>query len=117
LKTATDKSFLLQPEIEPEDFRATAFKNLGVAASDVAYIPRLSGLRPDVLFVGAPGSAEYEVLPSGNRKRIDPSDKRRPISVIDLKNITQANAIYSAEVCLYAFFLSNWIATQTDETD
>lgn len=117
LKTATDQSFLLQPEIEPEDFRATAFKNLGVAASDVAHIPRLSGLRPDALFVGAPGSAEYEVLPSGNRKRVDPSDKRRPISVIDLKNITEANASYSAEVCLYAFFLSNWIATQADDTD
>lgn len=116
LKTAKDPCFLLQPQIEPEDFRDVAFKNLGVADTAKAYIPKLQGLRPDALFIGAAGSAEYEVLPNGNRKRLDPKDPRLPISVIDLKNITEANASYSAEVCLYAFFLANWIAVQKDDT-
>ena len=31
------------------------------------------------------------------------------LCVVDLKNITEANASYSAEVCLYAVFLSNWL--------
>lgn len=31
------------------------------------------------------------------------------LSVIDLKNITEANASYSAEVCLYAIFVTNWL--------
>lgn len=37
------------------------------------------------------------------------NDKRMALCVIDLKNITEANASYSAEVCLYAMFLSNWL--------
>lgn len=31
------------------------------------------------------------------------------LRVVDLKNVTEANASYSAEVCLYAIFLSNWL--------
>ena len=101
--------FILQPEIEPETFRDVSLKNLGVAIEDMQFIPKLSGLRPDILYVGPHSTAEYEVLPNGARKRLNPKDTRLPISVIDLKNITEANASYSAEVCLYAFFLANWL--------
>lgn len=112
LKTVHSQSFILQPEIEPELFRDLAFKHLGVADTDKPFIPQLKGLRPDVLYVAPPGSAEFEVLPDGSRKTVDANDPRRPISVIDLKNITEANASYSAEVCLYAFFLANWLKVQ-----
>ena len=44
--------------------------------------------------------------------RLDADDKRLALCVIDLKNVTEANASYSAEVCLYAIFLSNWLHTQ-----
>ncbi|MCA9465113.1 MAG: AAA family ATPase [Nitrospira sp.] len=89
--------------------------NIGVDAATQKYIPPLQGLRPDVLYVGPPGSVTHEVLPSGTRTAVDPANPRLPISVIDLKNITEANASYSAEVCLYAFFLSNWLARQDEE--
>jgi len=112
LKAVKAPAFLLQPEIEPESFRNDAFKNLGVSDQLKSYIPPLKGLRPDVLYVAEPGSAQFEILPDGNRKRVTPGDPRKPISVIDLKNVTEANASYSAEVCLYAFFLANWIKTQ-----
>ncbi|MES0000910.1 AAA domain-containing protein [Mesorhizobium sp. M0051] len=112
LKVAQPQTLILQPQIEPEDFRDTAFANLGVADNAKSFIPRLKGLRPDVLYVAEPGSAEYEILPDGSRLRVDPQDWRLPISVIDLKNITEANASYSAEVCLYAFFLANWLQEQ-----
>ena len=105
-------ALILQPRIEPEGFRDLAFGHINVPSESQAHIPRLSGLRPDVLLVGKTRTAEYEVLPDGSRRRIKPGDKRLPISVIDLKNIAEANASYSAEVCLYAFFLANWLAAE-----
>ena len=112
LKGLEAPALILQPQIEPEGFRGLAFNHINVASESQAHIPKLSGLRPDVLFVGKASTAEYEVLPDGSRSRIEPSDERLPISVIDLKNIAEANASYSAEVCLYAFFLANWLAAE-----
>lgn len=112
LKGINSPTFILQPEIEPEGFRDVAFKNLGIADADRSLIPPLKGLRPDVLYVADQGTAKYEILPDGSRKAMSPGDPRRPISVIDLKNITEANASYSGEVCLYAFFLANWMQIQ-----
>ncbi|MBY0504423.1 MAG: ATP-binding protein [Bryobacteraceae bacterium] len=112
LRSANISSFLLQPGIEPQSFRDLAFTNIGVPKARVTFIPELAGLRPDVIYIGDAGSAEFEVLPNGNRRRLKENDPRRPLSIIDLKNITEANASYSAEVCLYAFFLANWLQTQ-----
>jgi hypothetical protein len=112
LKAVKAPTFILQPQINPENFRNLALSNLGVSGPQQVHIPKLAGLVPDVLYVGQAGSAQFQVLPDGTRKRIDPTDARLPISVIDLKNITEANASYSAEVCLYAFFLANWIEAQ-----
>ena len=67
-----------------------------------------------MLYVATPWQCEIEILPDGSRKAVDRGDTRRPISVIDLKNITEANASYSAEVCLYAFFLANWLFVQEE---
>ena len=44
-----------------------------------AHIPELAGLRPDVLFVATPGSAQFEVLPNGARKMVGAGDPRRPV--------------------------------------
>jgi AAA domain len=115
LKGVKGPVFVLQPQIEPEEFRSIAFNNLGISPANQNHIPSLSGLRPDVLYIGEVGSADYEILPNGSRKRVQDGDPRLPISVIDLKNITEANASYSAEVCLYAFFLANWLNTQDKE--
>lgn len=92
LASAKAKNFILQPAIEPETFRKTAFDNLGVSTQAQTLIPRLKGMRPDVLYVGDPASCEYEVLPNGKRLRVAKDDPRRPLHVIDLKNITEANA-------------------------
>ena len=115
LEAAEPPCFILQPQIEPEGFRDIIFDNLEITQEARSYIPELSGLRPDVLFVGKAGSAAFEILPCGSRKPVTPDDNRLPISVIDLKNITEANASYSAEVCLYAFFLANWIGIQDQD--
>lgn len=107
----TQPALILQPELEPEEFRSTALPNLGVAAADLAFIPELAGLRPDVIFADERKETEYEILPDGSRRRLSDEDKRMALCVIDLKNITEANANYSAEVCLYAVFLANWLHT------
>ncbi len=112
LKAVKVPTFVLQPEIEPEQFKDAAFTHLGVPDADTQFIPQLKGLRPDVLYVASPGSAQFEILPDGRRKAVAANDSRHPISVIDLKNITEANASYSAEVCLYAYFLANWVQLQ-----
>lgn len=104
-------AFILQPNIEPQKFRSVALGNLKLSQSTQNLIPELAGLIPDALYVHEPVELECEILPDGSRKRIEPGDTRLGISVIDLKNVTEANASYSAEVCLYAFFLSNWLVS------
>jgi hypothetical protein len=76
LKTVTKPTFILQPKLEPEDFRDTALKNLGVRKSDVTLIPRLAGLRPDIIFADVRRENEFEVLPDGSRRRIADDDNR-----------------------------------------
>src|SRR5690606_2992254 len=105
-------AFILQPNIEPQQFRSVALGNLGLSATAQGLIPELAGLIPDVLYVHAPQEMEHEILSDGSRRRIEEGDARLGISVIDLKNVTEANASYSAEVCLYAFFLANWLVSE-----
>ena len=104
-------ALILQPNIEAEHFRTVALGNLGLSSATQGLIPVLAGLIPDVLYVHPPADMEYEILPDGSRQRVEKGDPRPGISVIDLKNVTEANASYSAEVCLYAFFLSNGLAS------
>jgi hypothetical protein len=104
-------TLILQPAFEPEQFRDAFFKNIGVDATDQPLIPPFKGLRPDIIFADVRRANEYEILPDGSRHRLTPDDTRMALCVIDLKNVTEANASYSAEVCLYAIFLSNWLHT------
>ncbi len=112
LASVKGPALIIQPNIEPQKFRSTALENLGLLPNEQNLVPELAGLIPDILFVHVPLEMEYEILPDGLRKRVEPGDRRLGISVIDLKNVTEANASYSAEVCLYAFFLSNWLASE-----
>jgi hypothetical protein len=70
LHTVKSPTFILQPQIEPETFRDVAFKRLGVPDGIKACIPPLAGLRPDVLYVGTPGTAKFEVLPNAGRLEV-----------------------------------------------
>ena len=109
LSKITKPTLILQPQIEPENFRDTALTNIGVAKEDLQFIPKMSGLRPDVIFADGRRKIEFEIRPDGTRRQLTDDDNRMALSVIDLKNITEANASYSAEVCLYAIFVSNWL--------
>jgi len=109
LSNITKPTLILQPQIEPERFRDIALTNIGVAKNDLKFIPKMSGLRPDVIFADVRREIEFEILPDGTRRQLADDDKRMALSVIDLKNITEANASYSAEVCLYAIFVANWL--------
>jgi hypothetical protein len=112
LSKITVPTLILQPQIEPEDFRGIAFTNIGVPKNSQKFIPKMSGLRPDIIFADVRRETEFEILPDGTRRQLPENDKRMALSVIDLKNITDANASYSAEVCLYAIFVANWLHTE-----
>ncbi|KRQ17180.1 DEAD/DEAH box helicase [Bradyrhizobium manausense] len=109
LAKVNDPTLILQPAFEPEDIREVALTNIGVSAEHLKHIPKMSGLRPDIVFADGRREIEFEILPNGTRRQLADDDKRMALSIIDLKNITEANASYSAEVCLYAIFLSNWL--------
>jgi hypothetical protein len=109
LSKVNQPTLILQPQIEPESFRDQVLTNIGVSKDDLKFIPRMSGLRPDVIFADDRREIEFEILPNGTRRQLADTDKRMGLAVIDLKNITEANASYSAEVCLYAIFVANWL--------
>jgi hypothetical protein len=109
LAKITQPTLILQPQIEPEDFRDSVLTKIGVAKGDQKFIPKMSGLRPDIIFADTRREIEFEILPDGTRRQLADDDNRMALSVIDLKNITEANASYSAEVCLYAIFVANWL--------
>lgn len=109
LNGVKDSTLILQPAINPEDFREFAFSNFGVSGPEMGLIPELAGLRPDIVLADQKQEDDFEILPNGSRKLLEENDPRIALCVIDLKNITEANASYSAEVCLYAMFLSNWL--------
>ncbi len=109
LAQAAIPSLIIQPAIEPEDFRQSVLSNLGVPLNDQQRIPRLSGMRPDVIYLDQPKLGDWEVLPNGSRKAISGEDERKSLCVVDLKNVQEGNASYSAEVCLYTLFLSTWV--------
>ena len=104
-------TLILQPQIEPEQYRSHSLSSLGVNPAHIGLIPPLSGLRPDIVFADTKRDIEYEILPDGRRRLVSPADDRVPLCIVDLKNITEANASYSAEVCLYAILLSGWLHT------
>lgn len=110
LPSINSPTLCIQPAIEPEAFRLDLLNNLGVSPVDQSYIPVLAGMRPDVILVDQPTVGDWEVLPDGSRKRIDSGEVRLALSVIDLKNVTEGNASYAAEVCLYAVVLANWLS-------
>lgn len=109
LPTIAGTTLCIQPAIEPEPLRKRIFDNLGVALGDQHLIPPLSGMRPDIVLVDAASPGEWQATSSGGRKRIEPGDTRQALSVIDLKNVTEGNASYAAEVCMYAVILANWL--------
>ena len=67
LSTITAPTLILQPQIEPERFRDLALTNIGVAQDDLKYIPKMSGLRPDVIFADVRRDNECEIMPDGTR--------------------------------------------------
>ena len=111
LVSVSKPTLILQPGFKPEEFREFVLQNLGVPKSEITLIPPLTGLRPDIVFADKRMETEYEILIDGTRKRLESSDKRMALRIIDLKNVTEANASYAAEVCLYAIFLANWLQT------
>ncbi|WP_338591628.1 AAA domain-containing protein [Shewanella khirikhana] len=106
-------SIILQGKFDPSSFQNTVMANIGLQPGQIAQVPPIAGLIPDIIIVRQATADDEEVSPNGCRKRIDPTNEtRRALSIIDVKHTSEANPSYSAEVALYALFLANWIVDQ-----
>ena len=106
-------SIILQGKFEPTKFQKTAMENLSLHPGEIAWVPPIAGLIPDIIVVRPATTDDEEVGADGCRKPIDAATEvRRALSIIDVKHTSEANPSYSAEVALYAIFLANWIVDQ-----
>lgn len=111
-------SIILQGKFEPSPFQNAAMANIGLQPVQVAQVPPIAGLIPDIIVVRPAAADDEEVGADGCRRPIDPkTETRRALSIIDVKHTSEANPSYSAEVALYALFLSNWIVDQGFQND
>ena len=102
-------SLLAQPRFEIDDFRLSTLTRLGVAQTDLDILPRLEALIPDLVIVEEPTSASVELSATGERTQIPHGDRRRSLSIVDIKHASEANPSYEAEVVLYGVLLANWL--------
>lgn len=112
-KVTTLPAILLQGKFDPSTFQNTVLTNIGLDAVQVAQVPPIAGLIPDIIVVRQAVVDDEEVGANGCRRPIDiATETRLALSIIDVKHTSEANPSYSAEVALYAIFLANWIADQ-----
>jgi hypothetical protein len=112
-KVTAFPAIILQGKFEPATFQNAAMANIGVPAGQIAHVPPIAGLIPDIIVVRQATADDEEVGVDGCRKPIDAStETRRALSIIDVKHTSEANPSYSAEVALYAIFLANWVVDQ-----
>lgn len=111
-------SIILQGKFEPFSFQNQAMLNIGLAPKDIALVPQIEGLVPDIIVVRHATDGDEEIGTDGRRKQLNlATETRRALSVIDVKHTSEANPSYSAEVALYAFFLANWVVNQGLQND
>lgn len=109
---------ILQGKIDPQSFQAQALANIGVDAALIPMMPPIAGMIPDIVIVRPAESGDEEVLPSGARGPVNTiTETRLALSIVDIKHTAEANPSYSAEVSLYAFMLSNWLAATGRHND
>lgn len=110
LDAATDlPCILIQPKFDLEGGRNAALSHLGVAAEDLALMPRFEGFIPDVAIVEAPAIGMYKLTATGDRLPVSEGESRLSIALVDVKHAQQANPSYEAEVALYGILLANWL--------
>lgn len=106
IRRAAPDTFLVQSQYPV----GTAFENsLGIGSYRSTYSLDYAELRPDLIQVLTPGSAEEEVLPDGSVIPVQPGDMRIPLRVIDIKLTAEPSVPYLAEVTYYAMTLSGWL--------
>ncbi|HCW0287913.1 TPA: AAA family ATPase [Pseudomonas aeruginosa] len=112
-KVSALPSIILQAKFEPSSFQNDVMANIGLQRAQVAQVPPIAGLIPDIIVVRQAKADDEQVCPNGSRQPIDLAfETRSALSIIDVKHTSEANPSYSAEVALYALFLANWIVDQ-----
>lgn len=84
-------------------------RTFGLDQLTATYGLRFDQVRPDVIFVNAPGTATLEALPDGQVKAVSAADPRVVLQVADIKLSSEVAAPYLVEVAYYAMALSAWL--------
>ncbi|HFH2986970.1 TPA: DNA helicase, partial [Pseudomonas aeruginosa] len=85
-------SIILQAKFEPSSFQNSVMANIGLQPAQVAQVPPIAGLIPDIIVVRQASADDEEVCPNGSRKPINPaSETRCALSIIDVKHTSEAN--------------------------
>src|SRR5690625_5157905 len=102
-------SIILQGKFDPVMFQNLVLANIGLQPAQIAQMPPIAGLIPDIIVVRQAVADDEEVGADGCRRPIEvASETRYALSIIDVKHTSEVNPSYSAEVTLYAIFLANW---------
>ncbi len=106
IQRATPGTFLVQTEYSV----GAAFENsLGIGSYRSTFNLDYADLRPDLIQVLTPGTAQEEVRPDGTVVPVQPSDTRLPLRIIDIKLTAEPSVPYLAEVTYYAMTLAGWL--------
>lgn len=108
-KVTESPSFILQSKFEVGHIQKSILQRLGVKATDLALIPHIGGLIPDIIIARNSLEGDEEVRADGTRKQIGAEDSRQALIVIDIKHTNEANTSYRAEIAFYIIFLANWL--------
>lgn len=106
LRAALPGQVLVEHEY-PVTSRFQAAFPLGASAQGLPI--SYSNLRPDLIFVRAPGSEGSEVLPDGEVRPIQAGDDRVQLRVVDIKLNENPGTGYLMESVLYSVVLAGWL--------
>jgi len=104
-------ALVLQGKFSVKGHQQPILAKIGIGPADIALVPPITDLAPDIIYVRLPQNADAEVLPDGTQGPIDPAtEARKALCIIDIKHTSEANPSYCSEIAMYALMLSNWLA-------
>ncbi|GAA4692089.1 hypothetical protein GCM10025781_06580 [Kocuria gwangalliensis] len=83
--------------------------------SQAGHAVEFTELRPDLIFVMAPGTEGDEVLPDGSMRPILGNDHRRQLRIVDIKLNEDPGSGYLMEAVFYAVTLAGWLKDESLE--
>jgi len=108
----------VEAQFPSSELSQALYLHLGIPEDEMARLPPLADLRPDLILALAPHTPlpaarrPRRVLPTGKTEEIAPDDARVWLLPVDIKHAESINASYAVEVTLYAVLLALWLENE-----